>query len=726
MDVGSVKVIFIKQAIDFLADMFRFENISSDITQQLKDQSKKTIRNAADITGEVYDSFLKEQKTISIRMHLQSPEIVLPINTVTNKGPSLVFWPGNLTVIDGVTKRLLKKEKGIKVEKTGKRELYDSYNIKLDKMELEYCREFRMAKGDLFNKGLNNAISSEVSSIGEHYGDHEQNHDEFDENFSKKKRELNKLKKAEFYIHRRKGMFDSMFKDFSIGVKIELLKNIFVQLECSDAREKITAELSSLKLEANPEIINELMKLTQMFVLNEEQQNRLIIKRNMNDAIKMEHLEVEIKGSPSLNFVIATRIKLFLYEDIKQDDRPLETINFEDLPDLVFDKEGLRLVVKQEKIKDHRVIKFAKLEDFNKWELALSPIKKKLAIKRIKYEEEEKIRMKKLKLRQGRKSIKITNRGKRDSKEKIHLEIDETQKKQLEFGGEIIESEIHFRFTNFILVMDEGEKKFILLTKEMKVDVVKTTGGLDLEMSLLDFEVKREHVTETVKYMITSDYFSSLSSKIFKENIIQKQRKLINISFKQKKDQPQEAKIYFGCLFITLEPRIIQEFVECLGSSLITPDPPQKNDLTQPNSSITSEKMDHLGKESKIDEIQLSPKIYAHLENSDTKLNDLKETKKNITVEVTIENISLLLISTVNKTFIPLAQLMIEGGRVDCGVFAGAVMVDLKFKDVVCMDLTNYPNTLKKTDFEKTKPMKLFGRLKEKEKNNNGKIAIEA
>ena len=396
-----MKVIFIKQAIDFLADMFRFENISSDITQKLKDQSKKTIRNAADITGEVYENFLKEQKTISIKMQLQSPEIVLPINTVENKGPSLVFWPGNLTVIDGVTERLLKEENGEVVEKKGKRELYDSYNIRLEKMELEYCREFRMAKGDLFDKGLNNVISIESQEIQKEFGEHEGHDDEYHEDFSKIKRMQNKLKKAEHYLTSRTNMFDSMFKDFSIGVKIELLKNIFVQLECSDARKKITAELSSLKLEANPEIINELMKLTQMFVLNEEEQNRLAIKRNMSDSIKMEHLEVEFKGSPNLNFVIATRTKLFFYEDIKMDNRPVETVDFENLPELVFDREQMRLVIKKEGIKNHRIVKFAKEEDFNKWEMVLLPIKKKLAVKRMKFEEEEKIRLKKLKMRQG-------------------------------------------------------------------------------------------------------------------------------------------------------------------------------------------------------------------------------------------------------------------------------------------------------------------------------------
>lgn len=412
MEVGSVKVIFLMQAIDFLVDMFRFENISDDITQRLKDEGKKRIRNAADIGGEVYDNFLKEQKTVSIKMHLQSPEIVMPINTSTNKGPSLVFWPGNLTVIDGVTEALLKEERGEKVTKAGKRELYDSFRIRLDNMELEYCREFRMAKGDLFDKGLKAAVAQEVGNMGKELEKHSED-DEFHEDFSKKKRLQIRYKKVGQYLESREKLYYSMFKDFSIGVKIELLKNIFVQLECSDARKKITAKLSSLKLEANPEIINEAMKLTQIFAKNEEEQNRAAIKRNMGDAIKMEYLEVESGGSPNLHFVLATRTKLFFYGNIKKDLKPLDTVFFEDLPDLAFDRDSLRLVIKQENTKNPYKIKFRNLEDFQKWEMALSPVKKKLAVKKMKFEEEEKIRRKKLKMRQGRRGTKSNGKKRR-------------------------------------------------------------------------------------------------------------------------------------------------------------------------------------------------------------------------------------------------------------------------------------------------------------------------
>jgi CxxC motif-containing protein len=309
----------------------------------------------------------------------------------------------------------------------------------------------------------------------------------------------------------------------------------------------------------------------------------------------------------------------------------------------------------------------------------------------------------------------LENQEEKENQDEVK-EIDEEDKDQLDFESEIIETEVHFTFTNFILVMDEGEKKFVVLTKEMNVDLVKTTDGLDLEMSLLDFEVKREHIEESPKYMITSDYFSSLSSKIFKENIVQKQRKLINISFKQMKDQPQQAKIYFGCLFITLEPRIIKEFVSCLTNSLKTPELPKEKQVKTEEVNVLPEDS------SSIKEIELCPKIYKHLENSDKKLNEIKEAKQTILVEVTIENISLLLVSTVNKTFIPLAQLMIEGGRVDCQVYKGAVAVDLKFGDLVCMDLTNYPNTLQTTDFDKIRPMKLFGRLRAKQNDSSGNI----
>ena len=404
MTIGSIKIIFLMQSIDFLADMFRFENISEDITQKLKNESKKTIRQATDITGEVYDNFLKEQQTISIKMELQSPEIVLPINFKTKKGPSLVFWPGNLTVIDGLTEKLqLEQESSKSCVSEQKREIYDSYNIRLEKMELEYCKEFRMAKSDLFDKGLHSAIQIELEEMIEDQSQkiEDEVNDEYEEKFALQKRKQLKKEKAEIYIDKRNLFYHSMFRDFSIGVKIELLKNIFVQLECSDARKKITAELSSLKLEANPEIVNELMKLTQMFVLNEEEQNRMAKKRNLGDAIKMDYLEVLLKGSPDLYFVIACRTKMFFYKNIKQDDKPSITIDFEDMPDLAFNKAMSQLIIKRTDVKENLTIKFSKVEDYDKWVTSLKPIKKTLAIKRMKFEEEEKIRKKKLKMRQG-------------------------------------------------------------------------------------------------------------------------------------------------------------------------------------------------------------------------------------------------------------------------------------------------------------------------------------
>jgi hypothetical protein len=125
--------------------------------------------------------------------------------------------------------------------------------------------------------------------------------------------------------------------------------------------------------------------------------------------------------------------------------------------------------------------------------------------------------------------------------------------------------------------------------------------------------------------------------------------------------------------------------------------------------------------EETMEAIALTPDIFKHLNNSDKKKNEYSEALKNIQVEVTIENISLLLISTVSDSFIPLSQVMIEGGRVDCSMLAGAILVDVKFKDLICFDLTNYPNTLTQTQFDQIKPKKLFGRLKNKEEEELNK-----
>lgn len=702
MHVGSVKIIFVKQAIDFLTDMFRFDNISSEITEKLKDESKKTIRQATDITGEAYESFLKEQKSVSIKMKVQSPEIVLPLNFKTFKGPCLVFWPGNLTVIDGLTEKINLQNKNDKafIEKL-KRNLYDSFSITLEDMELEYSREFRLAKADLFDKGLKQVMENSYNLEDGKLNEHD---DEFDEKFAEQKRNQKQMKRVKKYLTKRNELYHSMFKDFSISVKIELLKNIFVQLECSDARKKITAELSKLKLKANPEIINELIHLLEMFEMNDEEKNKTEKKRIIGDAIQKDYFEVKKDGAVSLYLIITTRTHLYFFANFKDEDIPTFKISFDDMPNLAFDKSKKELNISRQNDKQPFIVKFSRTKDFQKWENTLDPIKKKIAVKKMKFEEDLKIRARKKTLR--KEEVQITNE-----------EIGEEQKQRLEFAGEIVDSIIDFNFKNFTLELDEGEKQFIILTKEMSVNLFKTDSKMELKMSLLDFEIKRKHITEDLKYIITSNYDSSLSSKIFKKDIIQRQRKLINISFTQEKDKPQKAEIYFGCLFITIEPRILKEFVYCMNDSLSDN---KKKDKPNPKPEESSNPSDI--KLDAIEAINLTPDIYKHLNNSDKKKNEYSEALKKIQVEVTIENISLLLISTVSDSFIPLSQIMIEGGRVDCSMLTGAILVDVKFKDLICFDLTNYPNTLTETKFDEIKPKKLFGRLKNKEEEEMNKV----
>ena len=114
----------------------------------------------------------------------------------------------------------------------------------------------------------------------------------------------------------------------------------------------------------------------------------------------------------------------------------------------------------------------------------------------------------------------------------------------------------------------------------------------------------------------------------------------------------------------------------------------------------------------------LSPHRYKHLENNEKKMNDISEAKRNLNVEVTIENISLLLVSTVAEHFIPLAQLSIKEGSVGVEISEGVIDVKLTFRDLLMFDLTNYPNTLNCLDFDKIKPRKLFGQLKAKDAEN--------
>lgn len=354
---------------------------------------------------------------------------------------------------------------------------------------------------------------------------------------------------------------------------------------------------------------------------------------------------------------------------------------------------------------------------------------------------------------------------------------------------EPVEISINFTFNDFTLVMAEASQSFRISTQHMTMELNKTDSKMDLDMSLSSFEVMRSHPFEEDKFIITSDYSSSITSKIFKGSFVQKQQKLIKIQFNQIKNQPDNVKVHFGCLFITLEPALIREFVDLLAKTLakseenkrkrstITSRKKRKSlaiknnietklkpqgvignsgQVSQPQLDNMNDSFDsfqsfdddaefnaddqqsmiiddnafykefeteNLSKtqnpQSLAEKYDLNPHRYKHLENNENKMNDISEAKRNLNVQVTIENISILLISTVADNFIPLAQLSVKQGSVGVEMSEGVIDVKLTFKDLLIFDLTNYPNTLNCLDYNKIKPMKLFGQLKKKNKGDD-------
>ena len=352
------------------------------------------------------------------------------------------------------------------------------------------------------------------------------------------------------------------------------------------------------------------------------------------------------------------------------------------------------------------------------------------------------------------------------------------EKDQEKLELEPVEMAVNFTFNDFTVIMAEASQSFRISTQTMTMQLNKTDSKMDLDMSLSGFEVMRYHPQQKDKFIITSDYSSSLSSKIFKGRFVQKQQKLISIQFHQVEGQPDYVKVHFGCLFITLEPALIREFVDLLASTLAKSEenkrrrsrlvskgkrsslaikmaPPQniaKPEVQDNDSDDSFDSFESFDDEAEFDKEQLesgviddnafykdfqtetgadpkapkslaekydlSPHRYKHLENNDKKMNDISEAKRNLNVEVTIENISLLLVSTVAEHFIPLAQLSIKEGSVGVEISEGVIDVKLTFKDLLMFDLTNYPNTLNCLDFDKIKPRKLFGQLKAKDAEN--------
>lgn len=405
MEMGSIKIIFVKQAIDFLSEMFRFENIDDEISEKIKTESRQKLKRAQDISGKAYQDFLKDEKLILLSISIRSPEIVMPLDFRIKGSSALVFWPGNLYITDGITEdKRLEKE----IEKTS---IYDRFHIKLANMELEYCQDFRIAKTDLHDKRMSvtvEKVSQEQANTIQQLKDEilkQSQHDDEDEYCENQNliRRYNKAQNRRInFLKKRKKLYHSMFREFTIKIQIELLKNFFVLQGVSDPRKKINAELTQLKLEVNSKIVNELIGIGEAFVVEEEVATRLEKQRNIENAVLREYVDLSYKNDRKFYFVLVTRTKMLFFKNIKEDDSPLKTIRFDDMPKITCLTTEQAIKIEGEKPGETVKLHFRDQKKYRMWEKSMRPIQKKITIKEINMGRDEELRKRRQRMKLGK------------------------------------------------------------------------------------------------------------------------------------------------------------------------------------------------------------------------------------------------------------------------------------------------------------------------------------
>ena len=404
MEMGSIKIIFVKQAIDFLQEMFRFENIDDEISEKIKSQSRQKIKRAQDMSGKAYQDFLKDEKRILLKISIRSPEIVMPLDFRKKQTSALVFWPGNLHITDGATEDL---QLGKELEKVT---IYDRFHIKLANMELEYCRDFRTAKTDLHDKRLSLTVEKvsadqelKISKLKQEMlrQNEAEDEDEFCENQNLIRRYEKAQKRRMDFLQKRSRLYHSMFREFTIKIQIELLKNFFILQGASDPRKKIKAELTQLKLEVNSKIVNELIGIGEAFAVEEGESLKLEKQRNIENAVLREYVDLSYKNERKYYFVLVTRTKMLFFKNIREDESPLKTVHFDDMPKIKCIGTEQAIEIDGLKNSEKVVLHFRDGKKYGLWEKSMRPIQKKITIREINMGREEELRKRRERMKLG-------------------------------------------------------------------------------------------------------------------------------------------------------------------------------------------------------------------------------------------------------------------------------------------------------------------------------------
>ena len=478
--------------------------------------------------------------------------------------------------------------------------------------------------------------------------------------------------------HRESIMdFYHIFKGFNINVNILTLKKLYIDMNCVDARVKVNANLNELALNFTVEILNELKQITNVLLVEEKNAHKAEKKRIIEGAQRAGYLSVKHNEKVLPYYGALNNDVLHLFENPKSEEKAKKLISFRDIPDVAFHNVSKAIEIKVDS--EVFVLEFDNSKSYNNWRNAIIESKDR----QLRYKTEAE---------QGMIAANKAMRNKAEQTTKSTEELDQYT--------EIVNLEVSFGFENFLVNFAYDEIQYILSTKNFTIELSQTSKQLKASVELQNFTLYwKEDGRED--YFITSFYEQSLASQILKSNYIQKQEKLIIITYTQVEGDAGSkiAEISFGSLFFDLEPNRVQKLLEILLA------PASNADLSESESTIASVN-------SKEDsESKLGPKVLEIYQNSDHKLNDAASLPIDLEIRLNIQAINVLLINQIGD--IPQCDMIVKDSFVGVTLKKGYVQVDAKFKDLDVYDLTNYPNTIATRDIQKIEPKKILKRFKD-------------
>lgn len=620
LNMGSINYIHNKHMLKTVTDIFKFDAVNQDFTETLKQTTKMKMRQAKDIGETAITRFMEDQPKMLFIISMKTPQIILPVNLDSNpKSPCWIFYPGNLS-IKGDTSSIKKED------------MYDQYSISLTDIKFVYCYNIQ-------------TVLAKTTTI-----EQKRNQDNID-----------------FYY---------IFRGFNINVDILMLKKIYVDLNCIDARVKVLANLNELALNFTVDILNELKQITTILLVQEKNAQKAEKKRIISGAQRTGYINVKQKDKLILYFCVLNDDMFYLYENPLTDDKPKKIISFRDIPELTFLNAINAIEIKYNN--ESAVLEFETDQSYNNWKGLFIESKDR----HLKYKTEAEVGVAKANI--------ISKKTEEDNKEAntVDQKVD------------IVNLEVNFRFENFLVNIASGDIQYTLSTKNFLIELSQTSQRLQASLELQNFTLYWKD-NEREDYFITSFYEQSLASQILKSNYIQKQEKLIIIKFTQIEGENASkiAEISFGSLFFDLEPNRLQKLIGLLL------EPPSNVELSSSVSTIGSvyNKDDA--------ENEINSKILDIYQYSKSKLDDPSILPIDLEIRLNIQAINVLLINQIGD--IPLADMIVKDSFVSVKLKKGSLQFEAKFKDLDIYDLTNYPYTISRRDISKIQPKKIFTRLKD-------------